>query len=344
MSAIQNRQIRLRQRPGSMPQASDFELVAAPLGSLPDGRVRVRNEYLSIDPAMRVWLGPPGGYMPPVQVGEVMRSFAVGRVVESALATYRPGDALVGVFGWQDYADAGPRDILWRVTETDFPLSCSLGVLGISGMTAYIGVTGICQPRPGETFVVSTAAGAVGSAAGQIAGLLGARSVGISGGADKRQRCLGEFGFAAAVDYKAAKSVEDLAAALRQACPTGIDSFFDNTAGVVADVVRHQLNPGARIALCGTAAVPGWDPWPLGERVERHLLNKRAMMRGFVITDHADQFAAAQAQLASWLRAGALRFREQVLFDLSQAPGAIALLFEGRNDGKLLVRVGSSER
>lgn len=332
----ENRQIVLRQRPQGIPKAEDFEFVRTSLGPRPAGRVRIRNRALSVDPAMRVWLGPPGGYMPPVAIGEVMRSFAVGEIVESEDAVYAPGATVVGMFGWQDFADADPASILWKVVDRNFPLSWSLGVLGINGIAAYVGTAEICRPKAGETFVVSTAAGAVGSIAGQIAAIAGARVVGVAGGAGKCARCIADYGFVDCIDYKAAA---DLDADLARACPDGIDAYFDNTAGPIADAVRRHINAGARIALCGTAAVPGWSPWPSGDRVERHLLNKRALMQGFVVTDHAPRFTEILSRLAGWLHEGAIAHHEHRIEGIERAPGAIQLLLEGRNEGKLIVGI-----
>jgi NADPH-dependent curcumin reductase CurA len=334
---LKNRQVILRARPVGIPQASDFELRD---GSIPDvahDQILVRNRVLSVDPAMRIWLGMPGGYVEPIALGSVIRSFAVGEVVRSRHSDFLPGDKVVGLFGWQEFAAVDPKSILWKIPSEEFPLSYSLGVLGINGIAAYLGMTLICRPRAGETVVVSTGAGAVGSGAGQIAGILGARVVGIAGGPEKCRRCMEDFGFHAAVDYKAGASIDD---ALSQAAPGGVDAYFDNTAGEISDAVRRHLNVGARIALCGTSGVAGWSPWPHGERVERHLLNKRALMQGFVVTDHVERYSEALERLGQWVRDGNLTCSEHVLRGIDRAPEAIAYLYEGRNHGKLLIEVG----
>ena len=332
-----NRQVRLRARPEGIPEARHFEVAEEPLGPLAEGKIRVRNAYLSVDPAMRGWVSAVANYSKPVGIGEVMRSFAAGEVVESRHPDYAPGERLVGMFGWQRFADADGRDVVRRVREDDLPLSAQLGVLGLNGVTALLALTLVGEPKPGETVVVSTAAGAVGSAVGQIARILGCRAVGIAGGPEKVRLCLDEFGYDAAFDYKAAG---DLSAAVAGACPEGVGVYFDNTAGPVSDAVLPHLAVGARVVVCGTASVASWEPPPLGPRVERHLLVKRARMQGFVYFDHAARFEEAIGRLAGWLREGKLRHREDILDGIEQAPGAIAGLYRGENRGKRLIRVG----
>ena len=334
-----NRQVRLRARPEGIPQAHHFEVTEEPLGPLAEGRFRVRNSYLSVDPAMRGWVSAVANYSKPVGIGEVMRSFAAGEVVESRHPDYAPGERLVGMFGWQLFADADGRDVIRRVREDELPLSVHLGVLGVNGVTALLALTLVGEPKPGETVVVSTAAGSVGAAVGQIARILGCRAVGIAGGPEKVRLCLEEFGYDAALDYKAPPG-GDLPAAIAGACPDGVHVYFDNTAGPVSDAVLPRLAAGGRVVVCGTASVASWDPPPLGPRVERHLLVKRARMQGFVVLDHAARFEEAIGRLAGWLREGKLRHREDILEGLDQAPGAIAGLYRGENLGKRLIRVG----
>jgi NADPH-dependent curcumin reductase len=334
-----NRQVRLRARPEGIPQAHHFEVTEEPLGPTAEGKFRVRNSYLSVDPAMRGWVSAVANYSKPVGIGEVMRSFAAGEVVESRHPDYAPGERLVGMFGWQLFADADGRDVIRRVREDDLPLSVHLGVLGVNGVTALLALTLVGEPKPGETVVVSTAAGSVGAAVGQIARTLGCRAVGIAGGPEKVRLCLEEFGYDAALDYKAPPN-GDLSAAVAGACPDGVHVYFDNTSGPVSDAVLPRLAVGGRVVVCGTASVASWDPPPLGPRVERHLLVKRARMQGFVVLDHAARFEEAIGRLAGWLRDGKLRHREDILEGLDQAPGAIAGLYRGENLGKRLIRVG----
>jgi NADPH-dependent curcumin reductase len=331
-----NRQVRLKARPSAIPEAAHFEIVTAPLPELRAGQLLVRNLYLSVDPAMRGWVSAVANYSKPVGIGEVMRARAASEVVASRHPDYREGERLVGWFGWQEYAATDGSGIIRRVDETDIPLSASLGVLGMNGMTAYFGLLDIGAPRPGETVVVSTAAGAVGSAVGQIAKIKGCRTVGITGGPVKARLCREEFGYDAAIDYKAA---EDLDAALAAACPKGVDIYFDNTSGRISDAVLRHINKNARIILCGTASLSSWDPWPQGPRVERHLLVKSARMQGFLVFDYEQRTAEAVPALAGWVREGKLRYREDVLDGIAEAPGAIAGLYRGENLGKRLIKL-----
>jgi hypothetical protein len=335
MAPPTNRQVRLRARPEGIPQAEHFEIVAVPLPELRAGEFLVRNDFLSVDPAMRGWVSAVANYSTPVGIGEVMRSFAAGEVVASRHAGYAVGDRVMGMLGWQEFATSDGTQITRRVKETDLPLSASLGVLGLNGVTAYLALLEAGAPRPGETVVVSTAAGAVGATVGQIARLAGCRTVGIAGGAAKVALCRDEFGYDAAIDYKAG----NLEAALADACPRGVDVYFDNTAGPISDAVLRHLAIGARVVICGTASVANWDPPPSGPRVERHLLVKRARMQGFIVFDHQHRYEEAVARLADWVRAGKLRYREDILEGIEQAPGAIAGLYRGENLGKRLIRL-----
>ena len=330
-----NRQVILASRPTGVAQSANFAIVEAPHVVLADGQIRVRNRFLSVEPAMRGWIADVGNYSAPVAIGAVMRALAVGDVIESRAEGWHIGEVLCGWFGWQNEAVVTPDAVLRRITESDLPASMALGVLGINGVTAYLALTRIGAPKPGETVVVSTAAGGVGSAVGQIAKLRGCRTVGITGGPEKQAQCLGEFGYDDAIDYKAAGLTDALAAA----APGGIDVYYDNTAGAISDAVYPLLNVGARVVICGTASIPQWDPWPAGPRVERHLLVKRALCQGFVIFDHMDQWDAAVAQLAKWVRAGKLHYAEDILDGLEACPDALAGIYRGENKGKRIIRL-----
>jgi len=264
-----------------------------------------------------------------------MRSFAAGEVVASRHAGYAVGERVMGMLGWQEYAVSDGTQVTRKVKETDLPLSTSLGILGLNGVTAYFALLDVGQPRAGDTVVVSTAAGAVGATVGQIAKLAGCRTVGIAGGATKTALCRDAFGYDEAIDYRTA----DLDAALGAACPRGIDVYFDNTAGPISDAVLRHLATGARVVICGTASVSSWDPPPTGPRVERHLLVKRARMQGFIVFDYQHRYEEAVGRLADWLRAGKLRYREDILDGIEHAPGAIAGLYRGENLGKRLIRL-----
>ena len=337
MSALprSNTRVLLKTRPNGIPQAEHFELVASSVPSLDAGQFLVRNEFLSVDPAMRGWVNAVANYSDPVPLGGVMRSFAAGVVLASRHPAYTEGDKVMGMLGWQEYAVSDGSTIRRKVVEHDLPLSLSLGVLGINGVTAYFALNEVGQPHPGDTVVVSTAAGSVGSAVGQIAQIAGCRTVGIAGGATKLKLCLSEFGFDAAVDYKSA----DFEPTLAQACPQGVDVYHDNTSGAISDAVLRHINKGARIVICGTASVANWEPWPSGPRVERHLLNKAARMQGFLIWDYEHRYEEAVTRLAMWVRDGRLRYREEILDGISAAPDAIAGLYRGENLGKRLIRL-----
>ncbi len=329
---VMNRQVLLKSRPADIPQAENFALAEAPLPPLADGQFLVRNHFLGVEPAMRGWVSAVANYSEPVPLGGVMRAFAVGEVLESRHADFKPGDRVVGMFGWQEYAVSDGGEVR-RVGEGDLPLSLFLGVLGLNGLTAYFGLLDVGQPKAGEIVVVSTAAGAVGPCVGQIAKLKGCRTVGITGGPVKAKLCTEEFGYDAALDYKAPAFTQDLAQALKG----GADVYFDNTAGAISDAVHGHLNVHARIVICGTASIARWDPWPMGRRVERHLLVKRARMQGVLIFDYADRYAEGIAQLADWVRAGRIRYREEILPGLESAPDAIAGLYRGENLGRRLI-------
>ena len=329
-----NRQVVLAARPEAIPEARHFELREGAVPEPGEGEVLVRNRFLSVDPAMRGWVSAVANYSEPVAIGAVMRSIAAGEVVASRNPDWPEGTLVCGMFGWQDYAVSDGSDIWFAHEPAMGPLSASLGVLGINGITAYHGLLDVGRPKAGETVVVSTAAGAVGSAVGQIARITGCRAVGITSSEAKIALCREVYGFDEAISYRG-----DLGAALDAACPDGVDVYFDNTAGAISDAVYARLAPRARCVVCGTASVSSWDPWPEGPRVERHLLVKRASIAGFLLFDYVDRFAEAREQLAAWLAEGRLAYREDVLDGIGQAPGAIRRLYDGANTGKLLIRL-----
>jgi NADPH-dependent curcumin reductase CurA len=334
---VMNRQVRLRARPSGIPRAEHFEIVQVPIPEPAEGEVLIRNIYLSVEPAMRGWVNAVANYSEPVAIGAVMRSFATGRVVASRDSSFRPGDLVTGEFGWQDYASVPPQAIQHKLIQSNLPISTSLGVLGLNGLTAYFGLLDIGRPKAGQTVVVSTAAGSVGSCVGQIAKIKGCRTVGIAGGPTKARLCTEVFEYDAAIDYKS----EDVDQALGTTCPDGVDIYFDNTAGAISDAVLRHLSVGARIIVCGTASVASWNPVPQGPRVERHLLVKRAMMQGLLVVDHAQQYPTALEELSQWVRDGRIRYREDIVDGIEQAPGSIAGLYRGDNLGKRLIRIAA---
>jgi NADPH-dependent curcumin reductase CurA len=322
-------------RPKGVAQAQDFKLVAGDAPEPAQGEIQVRNHFLSVEPAMRGWIADMNNYSEPVGIGEVMRALAAGEVITSRHPDYRPGDRVTGWFGWQEIATVPAEKVVRKVTESDLPLSAFLGILGINGITALLALTKVGQPKAGETVVVSTAAGAVGSAAGQIAKILGCRTVGIAGGAHKVRACLADFGFDAAIDYKAGP----IDAALQASCPDGVDVYFDNVAGTISDAVYRQLALRARVVVCGTASITDWSDWPSGPRLERILLRQRARIEGFVIFDHAADYEDAITRLAAWVRDGRLTYREDILDGMAACPDALAGLYRGENEGKRLIRL-----
>ena len=331
-----NPQVRLKSRAAGIPQAENFELVDGDIPELAEGEILIRNEYLSVDPAMRGWVSTVPNYSDPVAIGSVMRAPAAGTVIATRNDRFRIGDRVVGMFGWQQYAVVGEPAVMWKVEDGNISLSASLGILGLSGITAYFGLVEAGQPKAKETVVVSTAAGSVGSAVGQIAHILGCRTVGITGGPAKVQLCKELFGFDEAIDYKDGGSLDK---AIAGASPKGIDVYFDNTSGTISDAVLRHINVGARIVICGTASVASWDPPPVSARIERQILVKRARMQGILVFDYQARFAEALRQLSAWYKNGQIKDRTDFLDGLESAPDAIAGLYRGENIGKRVIRL-----
>jgi NADPH-dependent curcumin reductase CurA len=340
LSTALNRRIVLARRPDGAPGPEHFRRDDQPTGALADGQFLVRNQLLSIDPAQRGWLSAVAGYAEPVAPGEVMRSLAVGTVVVSRAAEYPVGICLYGWFGWQDYCIADASRVLARVDPARGPLSTALGIYGITGLTAHLALHELGRPQAGETVLVSTAAGAVGSIVGQLARRSGCRVVGITGSDDKAAQCVADFGYHAALSYRPSLD----AGRLRELCPQGVDVFFDNTSGEIADAAWPLMNQRGRVVQCGTAAVAGWDPAPLAPRRERLVLTRRLRHEGFIIFDHVARFADAIRELAAMAQQGALVYREDIESGLDRAPAALAALLRGENRGKKLVRICAGEQ
>jgi NADPH-dependent curcumin reductase CurA len=343
-----NRQIRLKSRPTGPPSPANFEAIDAPMPSLPDvagggdGGVLRRTLWLSLDPYMRGRMSDAPSYAAPVPIGGTMCGHTVSEVVESQNPSFRPGDLVAGYDGWQQFAVSNGSDL--RKLDHSFPASAALSVLGMPGLTAYVGLLDIGQPRPGETVVVSAASGAVGSVVGQLAKIKGCRAVGIAGTAEKCRYVVGELGFDACVNYRS----EDFAGALAAACPAGIDVDFENVGGTVMSVVLRLLNRGARVPLCGLIAEYNLEARGSGSGTPqstgggpnlRPLLVSRALIKGFIVSDHNDRAPAFLQEMVPLVREGRIRYREDVVEGLDAAPAAFIGLLEGRNFGKLLVRV-----
>jgi NADPH-dependent curcumin reductase CurA len=333
-----NRRVLLARRPTGIPQPEDFSLDAVPVPEPGPGEILVRNLYLSVDPAQRGWASAEANYSQPVPLGGPMRALAVGIVVRSNSPEVAEGECLYGWFGWQDYA-AVPGSAIFRRCREAVPLSAHAGLLGLNGLTAYLGLIALGRPRSGETVLVSTAAGAVGSLVGQIARNLGCRPIGLTGNDAKVARCREAFGYAAAYNYR----TEDWAAALSREAPDGVNVYFDNVGGPILDAALRRMAVGGRIVQCGTASVASWTETPTGPRVEREILTRRLVWSGFVVLDHKARFEEAVAELAGWHAEGRITLDEDVSEGIEAAPGAIAALYRGENRGKKLVFVGSDQ-
>ena len=329
-----NTQCRLAERPVDKLTASNWQLVEEPKPVAAEGQFVVQVDYLSIDPAMRTWLNAGRSYVPPVEIGEVMRALGVGHVVESRHPGFAVGDDVSGIFGVQRYAVSDGTEVN-KIDTALAPAPVHLSALGISGLTAYFGLLDVGRPEPGQTVLVSGAAGSVGSIVGQIARIKGCRAVGVAGGEDKCRWLVEEVGFDAAIDYKSA----DLRKELKTHAPDGVDVYFDNVGGATLEAALNRLAPGARIVLCG--AVSQYNDTPRGPSNYMQLLVARASMTGFVIFDYAKQYPEGVAQLAKWLRSGELQSHEQIEHGgVSAFPETLLKLFRGENTGKLILALG----
>lgn len=335
---LTNRKWILKQRPTASLGADDLELVDAPAPTPGEGEILIRNIYLSLDPTNRIWMSDREQYLPPVGLGDVMRGGTLGVVIESRSERFSPGDLAVPPDGgWQLYTTADASQTRRIKREPGVPLTAYLSVLGVTGLTAYIGVMDICQPKAGETFVVTAGAGAVGSVAGQIAAIQGARVVGIAGGPAKTAWLTGELGFRGAVDYKG----EDVGATLDRLCPNGVDSAFENVGGPIMEAVYERLNTGGRVAVCGLISNYN-DEGPIpGPKDFGRMLMKRLTVSGFIVIDHFHRARDAWSDIGGWIAEGRLKWKDHVVDGLENAPDALGLLFTGANDGKLVVRISA---
>jgi NADPH-dependent curcumin reductase CurA len=335
-----NRRVLLRSRPVGEPKPTDFEIADAPLPSPGEGEILCRTIWLSLDPYMRGRMNDVKSYTAPVELGQPMVGGTVSEVIESRHPGFASGDIVLGYGGWQTHhvaragATPGPFGPL-KLDPRAAPVSTALGVLGMPGMTAYVGLLDLGQPKPGETVVVSAAAGAVGSIVGQLAKIKGCRAVGVAGSQAKCDYVVKELGFDACVSHR----VPDLFAALKDACPEGIDVYFDNVGGDVLKTVLRLVNPFARIPLCGLISQYNATDLPPGPNMGPVLIN-RVTIRGFIVSDHVERLPAFLADTAGWLREGRIKYREDVVEGLEQAPRAFIGLLRGENLGKMLVKVG----
>jgi NADPH-dependent curcumin reductase len=333
-----NRQIVLASRPEGAPQPSNFRLEQSPAPEPRDGQVLLRTLWLSLDPYMRGRMSAARSYAKPVEVGEPMVGGTVNEVVASKHPGFKPGDVVLGYAGWQDYAVSDGTG-LRKLDARRAPVSTALGVLGMPGMTAYTGLLTIGQPKGGETVAVAAATGPVGSLVGQIAKIKGCRAIGVAGGQEKCRYLVDELGFDAAVDHRSKNFPDEL----RQACPKGIDVYFENVGGAVWDAVSALLNDFARIPVCGLIAQYNMTELPGGpdrtSQLFRQVLTKRLTIRGFIVSDFASQAEAFGRDVSTWLQQGKIKYKEDVVEGLENAPQAFLGLLQGKNFGKLLVRV-----
>ena len=334
-----NRQILLDNRPQGEATTSNFRLVSVQTPELSEGQVLVRHHYLSLDPYMRGRMNDGKSYAQPQPLGEVMIGGTVGEVLQSRHPRFQPGDAVVGMGGWQEYSvvDADQPGLLRKVDTTHVPLSYYLGAVGMPGVTAWYGLTQIIAPQAGETVVVSAASGAVGSAFAAVAKARGCRVVGIAGGPDKCRYAQEELHFDACIDYRQHPDIKSMAQALKAACPQGIDGYFENVGGYLLDAVLLRANAFARIAVCGMIA--GYDGQPLPLQNPALILVSRLKVQGFIVSEHMDLWPQALQELGTLVAQGRLRPRESIAQGIDSAPEAFLGLLKGRNFGKQLVKL-----
>jgi len=330
-----NRQVLLKRRPEGMPAPGDFEIVDAPLPEPGTGEVLLRGIYLSLDPYMRGRISGQRSYAKPVEMGAVIEGRVVGEVVRSNHPAFREGDFAMGGYGWQLYSAVLGNSLL-KLDPNEAPISTALGILGMPGMTAYIGLANIGQPKEGETVVVSAASGAVGAVAGQLAKRQGARVVGIAGGADKCRYVKDELGFDAALDHRS----PDLVAALDKACPKGIDVYFENVGGAVQQAIFPRFNDFGRMIMCGMISEYN-DTTPRPGPNLMSVVRKRLRIQGFIVSDDWQRYGEFRAVAAPLVKSGQLRYREDIVEGIDNAPAAFIGLLQGKNFGKLLVRLSA---
>jgi len=338
MSTI-NRQILLASRPKGEPSAENFKLVETPVAPLADGQVLVRHHFLSLDPYMRGRMSDAKSYAAPQPLDAVMIGGTAGEVVESKNPHFKAGDKVVGMGGWQEYAvvDADQRGVLQKVDTTHVPLSAYLGAVGMPGVTGWYGLVKIINPKAGETVVVSSAAGAVGGAVGQLAKVRGARVVGIAGGPDKCRSVVEELGFDECIDYRQFPDLKSLSGALKAACPNGIDGYFENVGGVLLDAVMLRANAFARVAMCGMIA--GYNGEAIPMTTPQLILVNRMKIEGFIVSEHMEAWPEAHKELGTLVATGKLKYRETVAQGIANAPEAFFGLLKGKNQGKQLVKL-----
>lgn len=335
MTANQNRQIVMKRSPEGIPKESDFEIISVNMPDPGDGEVLLRTLYISVDPGMRMRMNEGISYTEAAQPGDIMGLAAIGEVVRSNTKIFSPGDLAMGILRWQEYAVLEASSLM-KIDPQLAPVSTALGVLGLPGYTSYFGLLDIGKPRVHDTVLVSAAAGAVGSIAGQIAKIKGCRVVGTVGSAAKVQHITDDLGFDAGINYR---EVNNLDKELEKACPDGIDIYFDNVGGSVTDGAINHLALGARIVICGQIDMYNDIQPSQGPRLLWPLIAKRASIEGFIVFDYASRYAEAHTQLLTWIKEGKIKYREDVLEGFTELPRAFIRMMNGENIGKQLVRV-----
>ena len=330
-----NTKIVLKKRPNPSVTEDLFELKTEELKELQDGEILVNVKYVSIDPAMRGWISDVGNYSEPVAIDGTMRSLGVGKIISSKDKDFIENEYVVGWLGWQKYAVVSKSAIQIKINPNEVPLSANLGALGLNGITAFAGLVDICKPKTNETIVVTTAAGSVGSAVGQIAKIYGCNIIGFTSSDEKAEICKKEFGYDEVINYK---KVDNLSSSLNQIAPNGIDCFFDNVGGEQFDAVMENLNINARVVICGTIGMPSY-PIPNGPRINRTLLVKRAKIEGLLVLDYFDRYQEIYDQLAQWFKDGKLKNKEDISDGLLTAPASLVKILNGLNLGKQLVKI-----
>jgi NADPH-dependent curcumin reductase CurA len=334
-----NKQWHLVSRPSGEPTPDNFKLVEAPVPELQDGQVLVRNHFMSLDPYMRGRMNDGKSYAQPQPLNAVMQGGTVGEVVASKSAAFQVGDKVVGMGGWQQYqlADAQAQAMMRKVDTTHVPLSAYLGAVGMPGVTAWVGLMTIIEPKAGETVVVSAASGAVGAVVGQLAKAQGCRVVGLAGGPDKCKAVTDDFGFDACIDYRQQPDLKSLSTALKEACPKGIDGYFENVGGLILDAVMLRANAFSRIAMCGMIA--GYNGQPIPMAAPQLILVNRMKVQGFIVSEHMQHWPQALKELGTGVATGKLKYRETVAQGIEAAPEAFIGLLKGKNFGKQLVKL-----
>ncbi|ADF52943.1 NADP-dependent oxidoreductase [Zunongwangia profunda] len=330
-----NKVITLKERPSGKPDEKNFELKKEEKPALEDGEILLESKYISVDPYLRGRMRDEDSYITPFKLNEPLSSMVVAKIVESKNDEFQEGDHVSGMLQWKQFQKHTGED-LNKITNKKVPLSAYLGILGLTGLTAYLALKNIGKLKEGETLLVSGAAGAVGSVVGQIGKIKGCRVVGIAGTDEKIDHIKSDFGFDAGINYK---TTEDMAKAIKEHCPDGVDVYFDNVGGEILDAAMQNINDFARIINCGAISIYNKEEVPKGMRLEGIMVKKRALMQGFIVRDHADEFQEAIKQLGSWLADDKLKFDETRREGFENVPKAFIEIFEGKNTGKMLVEV-----